>query len=128
MNPVRGKAEEDGQVANRPNKVSEASLHKASRNCWRWFCQQGRHDAASVACVKSKMARLPLRKTLRPRQNRPSLPCRAAMLLLAVLSSYVNTTLAQEQPGAGEGYEREELGVNRYTAPSIEGVFEQLDK
>jgi hypothetical protein len=50
------------------------------------------------------------------------------MLLLAVLSAHLNTTLAQEQPGAGEGYEREELGVNRYTAPSIEGVFEQLDK
>jgi hypothetical protein len=50
------------------------------------------------------------------------------MLLLAVLSPYLNTTFAQEQPGGEESHEREELGVNRYTAPSIEGVFERLDK
>lgn len=35
---------------------------------------------------------------------------------------------AQEEPITEEGYEREELGVNRYTAPSIAQIFEQLDR
>jgi hypothetical protein len=34
----------------------------------------------------------------------------------------------QEEPVGPPGHEREELGVNRYTAPRIEHVFEQLDK
>ncbi|HAF03320.1 MAG TPA: hypothetical protein DIT76_02625 [Spartobacteria bacterium] len=35
----------------------------AFRSC-RWLRQQGRHDAASGACVKSKMPLLPLEKEL----------------------------------------------------------------
>lgn len=35
---------------------------------------------------------------------------------------------AQEEPAGQPGHEREELGVNRYTAPRIEHVFEQLDQ
>ena len=35
---------------------------------------------------------------------------------------------AQPEPGAGQEHEREELGVNRYTAPRIEKVFTQLDQ
>lgn len=34
----------------------------------------------------------------------------------------------QERPESPDGYEREELGVNRYTAPSIAKIFEQLDQ
>lgn len=36
-------------------------------------------------------------------------------------------TLAQEKPAAAEDYEREELGVNPYTAPSVADIFQQLD-
>src|SRR6202020_2633607 len=57
MDAVRGEAEEDGQITDRPNKIARASLHKACRR--RWPSQRGRHDAASVACVKSKIPRLP---------------------------------------------------------------------
>lgn len=35
---------------------------------------------------------------------------------------------AQEEPITEQGYEREELGVNPYTAPSIATIFEQLDE
>jgi hypothetical protein len=37
-------------------------------------------------------------------------------------------SLAQEEPVGQPDHEREELGVNRYTAPRIEQVFERLDK
>jgi hypothetical protein len=37
-------------------------------------------------------------------------------------------SFAQEDPPTDKGYEREELGVNTYTAPLIERVFEQLDQ
>ncbi len=39
-----------------------------------------------------------------------------------------NPARGQEEPVGPPGHEREELGVNRYTAPRIEHVFEQLDK
>ena len=35
--------------------------------------------------------------------------------------------IAQEEPLTKQGYEREELGVNPYTAPSIARIFQQLD-
>lgn len=35
---------------------------------------------------------------------------------------------AQEEPITEEHYEREELGVNAYTAPSISQIFDQLDR
>lgn len=35
---------------------------------------------------------------------------------------------AQEEAVTEEGYEREELGVNPYTAPSIAHIFQQLDE
>jgi len=34
--------------------------------------------------------------------------------------------MAQEEPLTEQGYEREELGVNPYTAPSIARIFQQL--
>lgn len=35
---------------------------------------------------------------------------------------------AQDEPVTESGYEREELGVNRFTAPSMAQIFEQLDR
>lgn len=35
--------------------------------------------------------------------------------------------LAQEKPAGGADYQREELGVNPYTAPSVADIFQQLD-
>jgi len=36
--------------------------------------------------------------------------------------------MAQEEPITEQGYEREELGVNAYTAPLIARIFQQLDE
>src|SRR5205085_12235130 len=74
----------------------------------RVFRQRGRHDAASVACVKSKM------------------PLRLVTLMLSILS--LSILHAQEEPLNEKKYEREELGVNEYTAPPIAEVFAELDK
>ena len=50
-----------------------------------------------------------------------------SILVAALLSS---TTIAgnQEEPNEDKQHEREELGVNPYTAPSIEKIFAQLDQ
>ena len=36
--------------------------------------------------------------------------------------------MAQEEPLTEQGYEREELGANPYTVPSIARIFQQLDE
>jgi len=36
--------------------------------------------------------------------------------------------IAREEPLTEQGYEREELGVNPYTAPSIARILQQLDE
>ena len=46
-------------------------------------------------------------------------------LLVAVMAPFV---CGQEEPVTEERYEREELGVNPYTAPSIAQIFQQLDE
>ena len=40
----------------------------------------------------------------------------------------IRPATGQEGPAGEQAHEREELGVNRYTAPRIEHVFEQLDR
>src|SRR6266446_3947068 len=55
MDAVGGQTDEHTQIADRPNNVTEASLHGASRSC-RWLRQQGRHDDVSATGVKSKNA------------------------------------------------------------------------
>jgi hypothetical protein len=50
--------------------------------------------------------------------------------LLGVAGQFVfnETASAQEEPITPENYEREELGVNEYTTPSIARIFQQLDQ
>jgi hypothetical protein len=56
----------------------------------------------------------------------------AARLLLSILFAATMAAAgiisAQEEPLAEEEHEREELGVNPYTAPSIARIFQQLDE
>ena len=47
-------------------------------------------------------------------------------LALASLSSPPSLR-AQEKPDSAKEYQREELGVNPYTAPSVADIFQQLD-
>jgi hypothetical protein len=54
------------------------------------------------------------------------------VLLLSIFASIILTHPASsqtpEQSVSEQDYEREELGVNRYTAPSIAEIFKQLDE
>jgi hypothetical protein len=58
MNSVGGKTQQDAQVADAPNDITGASLHNVMGVADQQE-RQGRHDAASGACVKSKMAVFP---------------------------------------------------------------------
>ena len=82
------------------------------------------HDGVSAACVKSKMPLPPVWK--RPFLARPS--ARIALLLCGFSAISFGVIFAQKEPMTEERYEREELGVNSYTAPSIAQIFEQLDR
>ena len=74
------------------------------------------------------MAILPLEKRLFPWQNALQFRVSRWLLPLACTATFLGPLQAQEEPAAAQGYEREELGVNTYTAPSISNVFERLDK
>src|SRR5438552_18998439 len=52
---------------------------------------------------------------------------RSLSILCAVAANLAIPLIGQEEPLTPEKYEREELGVNIYTAPSIERIFQQLD-
>jgi hypothetical protein len=49
-------------------------------------------------------------------------------IFAAIQFALAATMCAQEEPVGDEIHEREELGVNAYTAPSIARIFQQLDK
>jgi hypothetical protein len=55
----------------------------------------------------------------------PGLPITICTLFFALFG--LAPILAQEKPPAAADYEREELGVNPYTAPSVADIFQQLD-
>ena len=57
-------------------------------------------------------------------QTRPISMLYVAFILAATLACQ---RVEAEQPPGGEEHEFEELGVNRYTAPSIAQIFKQLD-
>ena len=46
-----------------------------------------------------------------------------AQILSIAGANFAITLIGQEEPITPEKYEREELGVNVYTAPSIERIF-----
>src|ERR1700720_1556518 len=46
-------------------------------------------------------------------------------VFVAAMAGFIG---GQEEPVTEERYEREELGVNPYTAPSIAKIFQQLDE
>ena len=55
----------------------------------------------------------------------PGFPLTICSLLFALFGQ--SLALAQEKPAGAEDYEREELGVNPFTAPSVADIFQQLD-
>jgi hypothetical protein len=103
-------------------------LHKASTNCGCWCSQQGRHDAASAAGVKSKIPRFPLRKCTSFGAYSRLFPAQIVAAAAWAALALPQFLPAQEETAGSPDHEREELGVNRYTAPRIEQVFERLDR
>ena len=69
--------------------------------------------------------------TQRSIQKRMKAPARPGLTLiictLLVVGPGPGAVRAQEKPETAEEYEREELGVNPYTAPSVAEIFQQLD-
>jgi hypothetical protein len=53
---------------------------------------------------------------------------RSTSILIALALSSIAIGANQEEPNEDKEHEREELGVNPYTAPSIEKIFAQLDQ
>src|ERR1700693_5881417 len=61
-------------------------------------------------------------------QNRHKIrPWSILYTVLILMALFACFPTAAEEPPAGEEHEFEELGVNRYTAPSIAQIFKQLD-
>src|SRR5450432_850692 len=117
MDAVRREPEEDSQITDCPNEIARASLHKAYRT--RWPSQRGRHDAASLASVKSKIPRFPREITSFHDRNRRLFYCAISLVFAAVLGP----ANAQSEPASEGEHEREELGVNRYPTPRIDRLF-----
>ena len=127
MDPVRGQAEEDGEITDRPNQVSSAAVHNRLSNCRR-KARQGRHDAASEPSVKSKNGVLPRETATLNTHRTVALVALVSLILGALAIKNLAPLHAQQESAADQDYEREELGVNRYTAPSITRIFHQLDE
>ena len=69
------------------------------------------------------------RHAIQLRMNALILPRPAPIILYTVAFALFgwHPVLAQEKPATVADYEREELGVNPYTAPSVAEIFQQLD-
>jgi hypothetical protein len=86
-------------------------------------------------CVKSKkIVRLALKMATVARKKHPGIAqrarklCSLSIFVIAGATGPLTSVMAQEEPITEQGYEREELGVNAYTAPSIARIFQQLDE
>ena len=119
VNAIGRETDEHGEVTRRPNHVAEASLHKVGCQLLR---QQVRMMALPAPASNQKW-RACLGKT-EPKR----IKIRTMSILIAAL--LVSTAIAanQDEPNEDKQHEREELGVNPYTTPSIERIFAQLDQ
>jgi hypothetical protein len=75
-------------------------------------------------CVNSKIVHLPLEMAMAVPQNQShafltGFQCSLSILSIVGAMGLGTSMIAQEKPPIEEGYKREELGVNPYTAPSI---------
>ena len=119
VNAVGRKADEHGEVTRRPNHRAEASLHKVG-------CQLLRQQVRMMAFpspASNQKWRNCLGKTALKWARIHSI---SVLIALALASVAIGAN--QEEPNEDREHEREELGVNPYTAPSIEKIFAQLDQ
>jgi hypothetical protein len=119
VNAVGRQADEHGEVTRRPNHIAETSLHKVG-------CQLLRQQVRMMALpspASNQKWRACLDKTKSKRVK-----SRAISVLIAALVASTAIGANQEEPNEDKQHEREELGVNPYTTPSIERIFAQLDQ
>jgi hypothetical protein len=119
VNAVARQTDEYGEVTRRPNHIAEASLHKVG-------CQLSRQQVRMMALpspASNQKWHDCLGKTAQKRAK-----IRSMSILLALALTSVAIAANQEEPNDDKEHEREELGVNPYTAPSIEKIFAQLDQ
>jgi len=50
-----------------------------------------------------------------------------SICFIGCANGFATPVNGEEEPLTEQGYEREELGVNPYTAPAIARIFQQLD-
>jgi hypothetical protein len=65
------------------------------------------------------------------KKMKAAIPLRLIIIIIIcpffIAVSGKSSAFAQEKPAGAEDYEREELGVNPFTAPSVADIFQQLD-
>jgi hypothetical protein len=119
VNAVGRQADEHGEVTRRPNDITEASLHKVGCQVLR---QQVRMMAVPSPASNQKWRDSPGKTA--PKRSK----IRSMSILIALTLASAVIGANQEEPNEDNEHEREELGVNPYTAPSIERIFAQLDQ
>src|SRR5438067_8680335 len=102
-----------------PNHIAEASLHKVG-------CQLLRQQVRMMA-FPSPASNQKWRDCLCKTEPKP-VKIRTVSILVALTLVPAAISENQEEPTEDKQHEREELGVNAYTAPSIERIFAQLDQ
>src|SRR5437879_1328850 len=60
--------------------------------------------------------------------QRARMLCSLSIFVIGGATGLATPLPAQEEPITEQDYEREELGVNPYTAPLIARIFQQLDE
>ena len=119
VNAVGRKPNEHGEVTRRPNHIAETSLHKVG-------CQLLRQQVRMMA-FPSPASNQKWRACLgKMAPKRAKIRWMSIFIALALASTAIGAN--QEEPNEDKEHEREELGVNPYTAPSIERIFAQLDQ
>ncbi|PYJ79948.1 MAG: hypothetical protein DME69_02785 [Verrucomicrobia bacterium] len=68
--------------------------------------------------------------TKKPRgmAQRARMLCSLSIFVIGGATGLATPVMPQEEPITEQGYEREELGMNVYTAPLIARIFQQLDE
>jgi hypothetical protein len=105
----------------------------------RWTGETGRFSVESAAvknkgnfadataaslCMQAAVTHHPIQMGMNA-AFRPGLPLTICTAFFALFGRAC--MLAEEKPASAADYEREELGVNPYTAPSVADIFQQLD-
>jgi hypothetical protein len=119
VNTVGRQADEHSEITRRPNHIAEASLHKVG-------CQLLRQQVRMMA-LPSPASNQKWRDCL-GKMTRKRTKIRSMSILIALALASVAIGANQEEANEDKEHEHEELGVNPYTAPSIERIFAQLDQ